>query len=333
VTLILTRTSALYSLMVTDRLVTSGGHEFDPDANKNILFGDKNGVASVAYTGMAYIGSKPTDHWLAETLTGLTFREGRRGRGSPPAVMCTDYPTEYLRVRLHALWARLQDVGKAVDTRQRASWKANSFDVVVSGYEWNHGDVRPVVLGLSKPRHSETFELTEPEREWHLPRSGRWPARTSVGPAENLSPGSLQRISAQIDGLSLQSGATFEQVVEGAEQVFVDAIRDSARERRVVGPDLMSIGIPPPTVRDRTVSIRYRSAYRNRGAIVGADVRIPVSVAFTPWILSPGCIQAPSVVTGGTFESTCGPYRVQIDAPQTVQGVSAMSSQERPRLK
>ena len=59
-TLIMTRTSARYSLMVTDRMVTVEGVAFDPDANKNVLFGDKNGVASVAYTGLAYIGPTPT---------------------------------------------------------------------------------------------------------------------------------------------------------------------------------------------------------------------------------------------------------------------------------
>src|SRR5262245_32490341 len=122
--------------MVTDRLLTAGGIEVDPDSNKNVVFGDKNGVASLAYTGLAYIGSTPTDRWIAETLTGLPFPEGSHGPGSVPALMFKQYRAEYLRVRLQTLQARLQELGKTLDAGQTASWTAHPFDVVVSGYEW-----------------------------------------------------------------------------------------------------------------------------------------------------------------------------------------------------
>ena len=77
-TLIVTRTSCRYALMVTDRKVTTNGAEYDPDANKNILFGDRNAVVAIGYTGMAYIGTVPTDQWIAQALTGLTFPQGLR---------------------------------------------------------------------------------------------------------------------------------------------------------------------------------------------------------------------------------------------------------------
>ena len=60
-TLIVTRTSARYALMVTGREVTKDGVEHDPDANKNVLFGDRNAVVAVGYIGSTHIGTIPTD--------------------------------------------------------------------------------------------------------------------------------------------------------------------------------------------------------------------------------------------------------------------------------
>jgi hypothetical protein len=81
VTQILTRTSRAFALMVTDRLVTTNkGEQFDPHANKNIVFCARNAVVAMGYTGRAYIGKTPTDQWLVEKLTGLDFPLTRQGR-------------------------------------------------------------------------------------------------------------------------------------------------------------------------------------------------------------------------------------------------------------
>ena len=79
-TLIIARASPTGALMVSDRRVTTSGILFDPDANKTILFADRNAVVAIGYTGMAYIGSLPTDQWLASALTGLNFPEGGTDR-------------------------------------------------------------------------------------------------------------------------------------------------------------------------------------------------------------------------------------------------------------
>src|SRR4029453_7804868 len=100
-TLVLTRTSLRSALMVTDRKVTKDGA--DPYANKNVLFADRNAVVAIGYTGLAYVGTIPTDRWLAQTLTGLTFPEGRRGKGSVPFLMTTDFQDEYFGLRLRNL--------------------------------------------------------------------------------------------------------------------------------------------------------------------------------------------------------------------------------------
>ena len=99
-TLVITRTSAAYALMVTDRKVTKNGAEYDPDSNKNIVFSDRNAVVTVGYTGAAYIGTIPTDQWIAQTLTGLNFPEGRGGKGTLPTFMDRKYETTYIGIRV-----------------------------------------------------------------------------------------------------------------------------------------------------------------------------------------------------------------------------------------
>lgn len=73
-TLIVTYTSPLFTLMVTDRLVTSNGIMYDPDANKNILFADRNAVVAIGYTGMAYIEKFPRTNGLSRHLRNLLCR-------------------------------------------------------------------------------------------------------------------------------------------------------------------------------------------------------------------------------------------------------------------
>ncbi len=60
-TLILSLASSWFTLQVSDRLVTQAGKQFDPIANKNILYIGPDGIISLGYTGLAYLDGIPTD--------------------------------------------------------------------------------------------------------------------------------------------------------------------------------------------------------------------------------------------------------------------------------
>jgi hypothetical protein len=332
-TLILTRTSARYALMLTDRKVTRDGVEFDSDANKNVLFGDRNCVAAVAYTGMAYIGTIPTDQWIAQTLTGLSFPEGRRGRGSVPMLMTTQYPRQYLGLRIRDLRDRLKEARSVIFKQYRNAWTANSFDIVITGFEWNHGEARPVLIGLSKPAGSEDVELLEPARQWYLPRDGRFPVRMTAAPSQNLTIDELGRIEADLQSTSRNGEATPGQVAKRAESLFAQTIQQASNKHNVVGPDVMSILIPGPVGPNPTIRVRYITVTRDRGLIVAGNKRLPVRVAFSPWILTPGCIRSPSVFTNAMIEAPCGPYTVVMEGPGAGGTPFGMSSQERREIE
>jgi hypothetical protein len=55
---------------------------FDEFANKSIVYCAFNGILSISYTGHAFIGSLPTDQWIAEKLIGTSFPNNRK----PPAI-------------------------------------------------------------------------------------------------------------------------------------------------------------------------------------------------------------------------------------------------------
>lgn len=64
-----------YSLQVSDRRVTRTRglrlEEFDPDANKTLLYLASDAIVSMGYSGGAFVDGVHTDTWIAQTLTGV----------------------------------------------------------------------------------------------------------------------------------------------------------------------------------------------------------------------------------------------------------------------
>ena len=77
--LILTFASAFYVMHVGDRLVTVTAKEFDPVANKNVIYLERDAVATIGYTGRAYVDQIPTDQWLAEKLAARGPKANTQG--------------------------------------------------------------------------------------------------------------------------------------------------------------------------------------------------------------------------------------------------------------
>jgi hypothetical protein len=331
-TLIVTRTSCRYALMVTDRKVTRNGALVDPDANKNIVLGDRNAVVAIGYTGLAYIGTIPTDQWIAQTLTGITFPEGPRGRGTVPFFMTTDYEDQYLGVRVRKLRDHLNEAYRLIPEKHRQQWSAESFDLVITGWEWNHGEPRPYLESLSKPP-SNTFALSDSDRHWYLPRGRHFPVRMCAAPLQNVIGDELTSINARLDSVWGDGHGTVSEVADHAEALLAETIQDVSERLTVVGPDSMSILIPPPVGSDPTIRIRYLPAGRDQGVLVSGGTQTPIPVAFSPWVIFPGCIQSPAVFTSPQVESAFGPHRVVMEGPRVDGMPRAISSQVRPAVE
>lgn len=319
-TLILTRSSKDYVLQVTDRLLTwSNGKEFDVVANKNVLYRARNGIVALAYTGLAYIAGVPTDQWIAETISGITFDRDRK----PPAFSTGPVHVPDVGQSLIRLQNRLQ--AAPVDRSLLSYWEATPFEIVLAGWQWSKRRCRPVVGRISKPAKTMETALEYLPRYWHWDRSqeGGFKYTVVATPDSNLS---LQA-STLVSGLANCFPDT-------AESIMHAAIQEVSSSLPQVGPHCMSILIPTPS--NCAARIRYLpsrgTAFANVTTAEGHIVATSPA-AFTPWIVGPGLVMAPSVLAGEMSLVVDG-FTVILEVPKlgdsSIQG--ALSSQQRPRM-
>ena len=75
-TLIITAINGACVVQVSDRLTTVKARnsevisDHDPCANKTIVYVARDGYMSISFAGIAYVGTCPTDDWLAIQLAG-----------------------------------------------------------------------------------------------------------------------------------------------------------------------------------------------------------------------------------------------------------------------
>lgn len=82
-TLHLSLLTGRHALQVGDRLLTTGqpgnASRWDEVSNKMLLIETRSGSLLISYSGLAHIGRKPTDQWLAERITGVRLPTGPDG--------------------------------------------------------------------------------------------------------------------------------------------------------------------------------------------------------------------------------------------------------------
>ncbi len=337
-TLILTRTSDHYVLQVTDRRlmqaydtfdpqsnrIVRNSSTFDPWSNKNVVYHARDALVTMGYTGNAYIEGRPTDHWIVEQLIG-TRLGGWEPEDRPAAIrISTERPTQWLdigqslqllRERLTASLARLH----------RNVRRTISLHVIIVGWQWNRCHRPwPISARLSRFEGGNTVDLYYRRRYWNLDDPERWKRRfkdratpvlarrkceVGAAPPGNFSPSEL---AAVIDP---------DQGPDDAERGFVQVMRQVAARTPVVGPDCMSILLPPPGA--APLRIRY----------IADQTATPAhrtTAGFSPWIVGPHQVRAPSFIIG-TFTFDFGPFTVRQEGPGPVGDLlMTIGSQPRP---
>lgn len=83
-TLVLGNVGKEVAIQVSDRKLTVGTKQHDPQSNKSVIMVGGDGFICVSYSGSAYIREKPTDHVLAEVIADYTAPHGTgMGFGAP----------------------------------------------------------------------------------------------------------------------------------------------------------------------------------------------------------------------------------------------------------
>lgn len=311
-TLILSRFSRLFVLQVTDRLVTQAGKPFDAISNKNLVYIARDGILALGYTGVAFLDGIPTDHWMAEKLTGGAIKNPRRPgtlQFGPLAKWCSvGLAEQVLASELNASFSKLTVIPIA---------KRLPFEIQIVGWQWGRGKrPRPFLSSIQKRENTSAFILTHSVR--HLGRN----FFVAVSPEANTHFIGKPSLLASLRGIKC---------ADDAERALAKAIHEASLRTPLIGPNCMSILLPPPHLRQ--ARIRYIGAPAFAQLISASDParRLTFPAAFSPWVIGPGLIHAPSIISGG-FTDNVGGFEVRLEAPEPpVPGIRfAMGSLPRP---
>ena len=293
-TLVLTEISRRWVVQGTDRLVTRRAESLDTLANKNIVLLARDGLISIGYTGNAYLGYPPipTDCWMARKLAR---DESLQDDGEGAIRIGDDRPWPDVGQALLGLCGEL-----GTELSSRGSDRPGSFQVVAAGWQWKT-EGKMWNLARSRPIMWMLDHLGAPAymRASYMPRDWGWERNRlhlSAVPRSNISD---QRGKDLINKLA-QTGRANE-----SEDLVVDCLREISRENVVVGPHVMLTTIPHP-LRSRMVHTRYVPSEQNTEEAGPA--------AFTPWVLTPSTVVAPTMFSE-ELEVPVGPYTFVFEGP------------------
>ncbi len=308
-TLILSRISDAYALQVTDRLVSqrigTNNNPVDLLANKNILYIARDGVACFAYTGLAALGGKATDVWIAEQMTGLALE------GSP----CTRIDRTTV-LTLHEVLTTLPSI---MDVALRSS--AVPLQLVIIGWRWQTRRrwrrAFPFYAKVTKlPKKEAVVEIAP--RYWHY-RRRLW---FDASPSGSLENNAVMTLGSAISKLPEPDDAS---------EALADAIRKVAESNKYVGKDCMSVAIAPPHIAS-VCRIRFMPFQVRTGSSRWLPGRM-FPIAYSPFIVTPQMVVSPSEMSGGGIIVAAGPWRVEVFAPErTAEVLFTMQSQKRNPL-
>jgi hypothetical protein len=258
---------------------------------------------------------------MAEKITNQTFPRDRK----PPALFFWDgsrEPRRDIGQTIQNLRTELETAIARVDRRHRVD-----TDVVIAGWQFGMRrpkPLRPIVTVLNYSMSTGAVDLVRRCRYWHYARGPTGGLRFSldVAPASNISLAEHEDLIERLPDRSPQE----------AEEILVDGIRRVASRSTVVGHECMSILLPPPHS-SHPVRVRYIPMMPAKaGFRIGGSIR-EISIAFSPWIIGPGIISAPAILSGGRSDIDLGQFRVSIEAPSIdprEHNIHILRGQERP---
>lgn len=265
-------TTPRVAVQVSDRQLSRNGSPVDSEANKAVIIRTADAVMSFAYTGPAWTRTKPTDHWLAETLYGRpleaafqSFGPGPPGRGD-------------IGGALHRLTRELD--------RCPPGWRTRGAAIVGCGVR-RRADRRssmhwPVIYTVNYDATRRRFAM-----------SSALPRREAMHVLALSCEGARQ--PADPDGVLRRASADTEPVA--TEQLLINETRALAKEDPgLIGPHLMAVRFTP-SHSGITTSVAFAPASTDSRPTYELGTAAATG-AYTPWIVAPGAASAPSLVTG-----------------------------------
>ncbi len=283
-TLIHTVATWRWLLQVSDRLVTVARprqvQHFDTQSNKTVVFHATDGIATLSYTGLAFLERAPTDSWIASKLNGVEhpFDPRRVEFSLRMAIKRTAWPRLGLAVR--NLANDLTEVA-ARDSRLRAV----PVSVAVAGWHWyRRKRARPFVAEISATAGGE-YKV-----EWS-PRQHRHLIVHLILPNTRFPDAELSEIDSCLVRVDLPAART----------TLVSSVQRVAARSKTVGPDCMVVSISHPYLECRQIRTEF---VLNPGTEPTAFYP-----AYSPWVIGPReCFPPTLMVGGGSVSVRVGIY-------------------------
>ncbi len=311
-TLTLTYLTRDYIVQAADRLLTRGGTEFDPSANKIVLLSARDGIASIVYSGTAYMGDQPTDNWIADTLRSAIDAE-------------FDFPRRSgvrLGLTVNSAMISLRDAMSATCPEIARETKHFELSIFVAGWQTSGRRICPVVFKLrssarNKPPWVALFAAKP--RDW-----------CSDAPRSVHSLPTFPQHRASINELCARLTPTLSRA-QAASHIS-QTIADISTANPLVGPNVQYVVLPRKT--DEAVEVHYAPASDTPSFTDGVSQH-PAS--YTPWIIGSSGSFSPSVVAGSDAGLGLDTRWFSFHAPSPVEErsggwelTSAYASMKRP---
>jgi hypothetical protein len=277
-TLILTAACPLYVVQVADRLVTRGSDPFDPVANKTVVYRARDALVSIGYSGLAQIGTVPTDEWIVEQLCGAPIHRGHDG--IRPAALSLGGGSKNYKLR-HACHILRQAVANLPTTH------GHGLFLTIAGWEADRrGGERAVVIEIERPGNPSCVAILSSPRYW---QRGREFIVHSIG--ATTSPQELWMRFGPFrgpQGLRCNFAQT--------ENILTGFVRDVAQRQTNVGAHVLSVVLPRPSL--GLSHCRFLPTIPHQAKISFAGRVSVTDVTHSPWIISPNMVLAPAITVG-----------------------------------
>ena len=189
-TQIINLTLERHCIHVSDRKLSRRGPwggftSFDKNSNKLVVVAARDALATISYTGLAFLGGRPTDRFLAEVAAGRSLGNDDFMMSAGDGRTISDIGSISLRIldQLSLAWARLP-----------VAEQATSFEVLLSGWK-SRG---PIMV----PFHWEISRMsTVLGWQFRVKRWARmWPSwnRFTLSAAPDVAPGVLESLTMKL---------------------------------------------------------------------------------------------------------------------------------------
>lgn len=298
-TLILSIATSGYVVQTSDRLTSKSLRgqisTHDNLANKTIVYRATDAIASISYSGLAYLNGIPTDSYFADLIWGscISARSGGYGPGTGFATRPNS-------------WTVDQCVGalkRAVDAIPQ--WKirqAGGMFVALAGWRAAQPNSKPFYIEIYRYGDDSRAMIFGTKRHW--PRIGKTLCFGSIGAAQSR---------AQLDEALAPYRPSRSLSMQDAEVAMTGLTRRAAKRYKTVGPHVLSVLMPDP---DKGPIVCHFIPAEPHGAVFASRVqRREIEVAHTPWVIAPHMFQAPHMAIGHSIADLGGIEFHLIGAP------------------